>query len=70
MYFTVNYGQYWTICDRYFGSYRQPNKSDDPMLAVLAKTQKAKSAAELAQVERQAREMAAAQAQAESKKIE
>jgi lathosterol oxidase len=35
MYFTVNYGQYFTWADRAGGSYRQPQTSDDPLLEVL-----------------------------------
>ncbi len=36
LYFTVNYGQYFTGCDRLGGSYRQPKESDDPLLDVKA----------------------------------
>ncbi|PWN22767.1 hypothetical protein BCV69DRAFT_96701 [Microstroma glucosiphilum] len=34
LYFNVNYGQYFTGCDRLGGSYRQPKSSDDPLLDV------------------------------------
>lgn len=34
IYFTVNYGQYFTGFDRLGGSYRQPMEKDDPMLDV------------------------------------
>ncbi|KAG2347713.1 C5-sterol desaturase [Suillus weaverae] len=34
LYFTVNYGQYFTWADRVGGSYRQPESSLDPMLEV------------------------------------
>lgn len=43
MYFVVNYGQYFTACDRYYGSYRKPAKSEDPLLAVLEAEKKAKA---------------------------
>jgi len=36
LYFTVNYGQYFTWADRWGGSYRQPASELDPMLEVLA----------------------------------
>jgi lathosterol oxidase len=47
MYFTVNYGQYFTWADRAGGSYRQPEAKDDPLLDVLAfeAKRKAKKAA-------------------------
>ncbi|KAF8348953.1 fatty acid hydroxylase, partial [Amanita rubescens] len=32
LYFTVNYGQYFTWADRYGGSYRQPESHLDPLL--------------------------------------
>ena len=32
LYFTCNYGQYFTTCDRLFSSFRQPRKEDDPLL--------------------------------------
>ncbi|KAH8831665.1 fatty acid hydroxylase [Flagelloscypha sp. PMI_526] len=41
LYFTVNYGQYFTWADRWGGSYRQPDKSLDPMLEVIAADKKA-----------------------------
>ncbi|KAG1747168.1 C5-sterol desaturase [Suillus paluster] len=34
LYFTVNYGQYFTWADRVGGSYRQPESSLDPMLEI------------------------------------
>lgn len=34
LYFTVNYGQYFTGCDRLGGSYRAPKAEDDPLLDV------------------------------------
>ncbi|KAK2460976.1 hypothetical protein APHAL10511_007446 [Amanita phalloides] len=34
LYFTVNYGQYFTWADRYNGSYRQPESHLDPLLEV------------------------------------
>ncbi|PWN29737.1 hypothetical protein BDZ90DRAFT_225992 [Jaminaea rosea] len=37
LYFNVNYGQYFTGCDRLGGSYRQPRSSDDPLLDVTGK---------------------------------
>lgn len=36
LYFTVNYGQYFTWSDRIYGSYRQPSKELDPLLEVKA----------------------------------
>ncbi|KAF8899919.1 hypothetical protein CPB84DRAFT_1779714 [Gymnopilus junonius] len=36
LYFTVNYGQYFTWADRAGGSYRQPESSLDPLLQVKA----------------------------------
>ncbi|KAH9057799.1 hypothetical protein EDB87DRAFT_1564675 [Lactarius vividus] len=36
LYFTVNYGQYFTWADRWGGSYRQPASELDPLLEVLA----------------------------------
>ncbi|KAF4571169.1 c-5 sterol desaturase [Pleurotus pulmonarius] len=36
LYFTVNYGQYFTWADRWSGSYRQPESSLDPLLEVKA----------------------------------
>jgi lathosterol oxidase len=40
LYFTVNYGQYFTWADRAGGSYRQPEAADDPYLDVLKLEQK------------------------------
>ncbi|PWN32464.1 putative sterol delta 5,6-desaturase [Meira miltonrushii] len=34
LYFNVNYGQYFTGCDRLGGSYRAPKAEDDPLLDV------------------------------------
>lgn len=34
LYFTVNYGQYFTFSDRWGGSYRQPTSALDPLLEV------------------------------------
>ena len=42
MFFTVNYGQYFTLADRMGGSYRQPAKELDPMLDILAAEAKKK----------------------------
>lgn len=36
LYYTVNYGQYFTWADRACGSYRQPAKELDPLLEVKA----------------------------------
>ncbi|CDR87393.1 probable sterol delta 5,6-desaturase [Sporisorium scitamineum] len=36
LFFTCNYGQYFTVCDRMGGSYRAPRMEDDPLLAVTA----------------------------------
>ncbi|KIM40500.1 hypothetical protein M413DRAFT_445949 [Hebeloma cylindrosporum] len=36
LYFTVNYGQYFTWADRFGGSYRQPESHLDPLLEVKA----------------------------------
>ncbi|CEH19239.1 c5-sterol desaturase [Ceraceosorus bombacis] len=35
LYFNVNYGQYFTGCDRLGGSYRQPKSEDDPLHDVV-----------------------------------
>lgn len=43
LYFNVNYGQYFTGCDRLGGSYRQPKSSDDPLLDVTGTGEKVKS---------------------------
>lgn len=48
IYFTCNYGQYFTWADKYFGSFRVPAKEDDPLLVILA-AQKAKAAGKEAQ---------------------
>jgi len=45
LYFTVNYGQYFTFADRYYDSYRQPAKELDPLLEVKAYEAKKKAAA-------------------------
>lgn len=42
LYFTVNYGQYFTWADRVGGSYRQPESRDDPLLAVQKQEAKSK----------------------------
>ncbi|GAA5991854.1 hypothetical protein JCM5350_002726 [Sporobolomyces pararoseus] len=42
IYFTCNYGQYFTWADKYFSSFRIPAKGDDPLLAVLAQIEKKK----------------------------
>ena len=65
LYFTCNYGQYFTFCDRFGGSYRHPAKGDDPLLAVLAKQQKQDGAVKvdakgLSEVARQQVELAKA----------
>ncbi|SPO32642.1 probable sterol delta 5,6-desaturase [Ustilago trichophora] len=41
LFFTCNYGQYFTVCDRVGGSYRAPKAEDDPLLAVTALEDKA-----------------------------
>ncbi|KAK4701518.1 Delta7-sterol 5-desaturase, partial [Phenoliferia sp. Uapishka_3] len=49
IYFTCNYGQYFTLGDRLFGSFRMPAVEDDPLIAVLAAiAAKDKLAAQLA----------------------
>ncbi|TFY79711.1 hypothetical protein EWM64_g4300 [Hericium alpestre] len=40
LYFTVNYGQYFTWADKWGGSYRQPASELDPLLEVKAAEQK------------------------------
>ncbi|KIS68507.1 putative sterol delta 5,6-desaturase [Mycosarcoma maydis] len=54
MFFTCNYGQYFTLCDRAGGSYRAPRREDDPLLAVnaaeLKKAANKKAAAKAAHV--------------------
>ncbi|GAA5896076.1 C-5 sterol desaturase [Sporobolomyces salmoneus] len=42
IYFTCNYGQYFTWADKYFSSFRIPAKGDDPLLAVLAQIERKK----------------------------
>ncbi|GAA5884763.1 hypothetical protein JCM16303_005263 [Sporobolomyces ruberrimus] len=42
IYFTCNYGQYFTWADKAFSSFRIPEKNDDPLIAVLAKIEKQK----------------------------
>ncbi|EST09609.1 Fatty acid hydroxylase [Kalmanozyma brasiliensis GHG001] len=44
LFFTCNYGQYFTFCDRAGGSYRAPRMEDDPLLAVTAAEEKEKAA--------------------------
>jgi lathosterol oxidase len=66
MYFTNNFGQFFTFCDKNFGTYRQPAKADDPLLVVLARQQKSNSAAEAASIQRQEQEMADALAKVEA----
>ncbi|CBQ74000.1 probable sterol delta 5,6-desaturase [Sporisorium reilianum SRZ2] len=45
LFFTCNYGQYFTVCDRMGGSYRAPRMEDDPLLAVTAAEEKKAAAA-------------------------
>ncbi|KAJ9480079.1 Delta(7)-sterol 5(6)-desaturase [Pseudozyma hubeiensis] len=59
LFFTCNYGQYFTFCDRAGGSYRAPKMEDDPLLAVVAAEEKEKLAAKKKQ-----------QAEAVAKKVE
>ncbi|KAI0077868.1 hypothetical protein K474DRAFT_1747658 [Panus rudis PR-1116 ss-1] len=42
MFFTVNYGQYFTWADRMYDSYRQPAKELDPLLEIKAAEKKGK----------------------------
>jgi len=42
MYFVCNYGQYFTTCDKLYGSYRSPDKGEDPLIAVLAAEERRK----------------------------
>jgi len=66
LYFTCNYGQYFTWADKYWNSYRQPAKGDDPLLAVIAKSEKhERERAE--QVKRQEAEQLAALSLAEGR---
>lgn len=44
LYFTVNYGQYFTFADRWGDSYRQPAKELDPLLEVKMAEAKEKEA--------------------------
>ena len=53
LYFTVNYGQYFTWADMVGGSYRHPMKELDPMLEVKAAE---KERAERARAEAEASE--------------
>ncbi|TBU49813.1 hypothetical protein BD309DRAFT_1070507 [Dichomitus squalens] len=45
LYFTVNYGQYFTLADRMGNSYRQPRSDLDPLLEVTAAEAKKQKAA-------------------------
>ncbi|KAI0346579.1 hypothetical protein BDW22DRAFT_772788 [Trametopsis cervina] len=45
LYFTVNYGQYFTLPDRMGGSYRQPASELDPLLEVKEAEEKKRKAA-------------------------
>ncbi|CDS02323.1 hypothetical protein [Sporisorium scitamineum] len=47
LFFTCNYGQYFTVCDRMGGSYRAPRVEDDPLLAMTAKEEKEKAKAKV-----------------------
>ncbi|GAA95332.1 uncharacterized protein L969DRAFT_84926 [Mixia osmundae IAM 14324] len=53
IHFNVNYGQYFVWCDKAGGSFRQPAKTDDPLLAVLAAEEKRKAAKVELQKQRQ-----------------
>jgi Delta7-sterol 5-desaturase len=44
LYFTVNYGQYFTWADRWAGTYRQPAPELDPLLEVRAAKETKKEA--------------------------
>ncbi|GAA5992882.1 hypothetical protein JCM10908_001388 [Rhodotorula pacifica] len=46
LYFTCNYGQYFTWADKAFSSFRVPAKGDDPLVAVLAGLEKKRLEAE------------------------
>ena len=46
LYFTCNYGQYFTWADKAFSSFRVPAKGDDPLVAVLAGLDQKKRAAQ------------------------
>ena len=54
LYFTVNYGQYFTGCDRLGGSYRAPKMEDDPLLEIerLQKLKGSKADAEAVQAKK------------------
>lgn len=52
LYFTCNYGQYFTWADKAFSSFRVPAKGDDPLVAVLAGLEKKRQAEEDAEAER------------------
>lgn len=49
LYFTCNYGQYFTWADKAFSSFRVPAKGDDPLVAVLAGLDKKRAEAEAAE---------------------
>lgn len=38
LYFTVNYGQYFTFADKFNASFRAPATGEDPLNAILAKS--------------------------------
>jgi lathosterol oxidase len=42
LYFNVNYGQYFTGCDRLGGSYRAPKVEDDPLLDITKESSQEK----------------------------
>ncbi|BGP17568.1 hypothetical protein JCM10213_004109 [Rhodosporidiobolus nylandii] len=54
IYFTCNYGQYFTLGDKLFKSFRVPAKGDDPLIAVLAAIEKKNRAAHEAELEKHA----------------
>ncbi|TFK49534.1 C5-sterol desaturase [Heliocybe sulcata] len=47
LYFTVNYGQYFTWADRVYGSYRQPESELDPMNEIKAHEEREREQAAL-----------------------
>jgi len=69
LYFTCNYGQYFTWADKYWDSYRQPAKGDDPLLAVIAKSDK-NQRQRLEDAKRQEAEQLAALSKAEGQNAE
>lgn len=69
LYFTCNYGQYFTWADKYWDSYRQPAKGDDPLLAVIAKSDKNQKQ-RLEDAKRQEAEQLAALSKAEGQNAE